>query len=47
MPEATEMLREDHQKVKDLFDEFENAEEADEKLRIVHRPDGTGDPCGS
>jgi hemerythrin superfamily protein len=35
MPEATEMLREDHQKVKDLFEEFENAEEADDKLRIV------------
>jgi hemerythrin superfamily protein len=35
MPEATEMLREDHQKVKDLFEEFEDAEEADDKLRIV------------
>ena len=35
MPEVTEMLREDHQKVKDLFEEFENAEEAEDKLRIV------------
>ena len=35
MPEALEMLREDHQKVKDLFEEFEKAEEDDEKLRIV------------
>ena len=35
MPEVTEMLREDHQKVKDLFEEFEHAEEEDEKLRIV------------
>jgi hypothetical protein len=35
MPEATEMLREDHQKVKALFEEFEQAEEDDEKLRIV------------
>ena len=35
MPEVTEMLREDHEKVKDLFEEFENAEEEDEKLRIV------------
>ena len=29
MPEAIEMLREDHQKVKDLFEEFEKAEDAD------------------
>ena len=35
MPEAVEMLREDHQKVKGLFEEFEKAEEDDEKLRIV------------
>jgi hemerythrin superfamily protein len=35
MPEAVEMLREDHQKVKDLFEEFEKAEEDDDKLRIV------------
>jgi hemerythrin superfamily protein len=35
MPEAVEMLREDHQKVKDLFEEFEKAEEDEEKLRIV------------
>jgi hemerythrin superfamily protein len=35
MPEVTEMLREDHEKVKDLFEEFENAEEDDDKLRIV------------
>jgi hemerythrin-like domain-containing protein len=35
MPEVTGMLREDHQKVKDLFEEFENAEEDGEKLRIV------------
>lgn len=35
MPEATEMLREDHQKVKALFEEFEQAEDDDEKLRIV------------
>ena len=35
MPEAVEMLREDHEKVKGLFEEFEKAEEDDEKLRIV------------
>ena len=35
MPEALEMLREDHEKVKDLFEEFEKAEEDDDKLRIV------------
>jgi len=35
MPEAIEMLREDHQKVKDLFEEFEKAEEDDEKGQIV------------
>ena len=36
MPDAIEMLREDHRKVKDLFEEFEKAEEDDEKGRIVH-----------
>ena len=36
MPEAIEMLREDHQKVKDLFEEFEKAEEDGEKGQIVH-----------
>jgi hypothetical protein len=35
MPEATELLREDHQKVKELFKEFEQAEEDEEKQRIV------------
>ncbi|HJU04031.1 MAG TPA: hemerythrin domain-containing protein [Nitrospiraceae bacterium] len=30
-----EMLREDHQKVKDLFEEFENTEDSKEKQRIV------------
>jgi hemerythrin superfamily protein len=35
MPEAVEMLREDHQKVKDLFKEFEKAEENEEKGQIV------------
>ncbi len=35
MPEAVEMLREDHKKVKGLFEEFEKAEEDDEKQRIV------------
>ena len=35
MPEAVEMLREDHQQVKDLFEEFEKAEEDEEKGQIV------------
>ena len=35
MPEAVDMLREDHQKVKELFEEFEKAEEDDEKGQIV------------
>lgn len=35
MPDAIKMLREDHQKVKDLFEEFEKAEEEDEKGQIV------------
>jgi hemerythrin superfamily protein len=30
-----DMLREDHQKVKDLFEEFENTEDSKEKQRIV------------
>jgi hemerythrin-like domain-containing protein len=30
-----DMLREDHAKVKDLFEEFENAEDSREKSRIV------------
>ena len=34
MPKATDMLREDHEKVKGLFERFENAE-SDEKKEIV------------
>ena len=36
MPNAVEMLREDHQKVKRLFEEFENAE-GREKEQIVEK----------
>ena len=35
MPNAIEMLREDHRKVKQLFDEFEHAEESQAKEQIV------------
>ena len=35
MPNAMEMLREDHRKVKQLFDEFEHAEESQAKEQIV------------
>ena len=35
MPNAIEMLREDHRKVKQLFDEFEDAEESQAKEQIV------------
>ena len=35
MPNAMEMLREDHRKVKQLFDEFEHAEENQAKEQIV------------
>jgi hemerythrin superfamily protein len=35
MAEAVDMLREDHDKVKNLFDEFEDADE-NEKEQIVH-----------
>jgi len=34
-PNAIEMLREDHRKVKQLFDEFEHAEESQAKEQIV------------
>src|SRR5215475_3251183 len=35
MPDAIEMLREDHRKVKKLFEEFEHAQEDQVKERIV------------
>ena len=35
MPNAIEMLRDDHHKVKQLFDEFEHAEESQAKEQIV------------
>jgi hemerythrin-like domain-containing protein len=35
MPNAIEMLREDHNKVKELFEEFEHAEEGQAKEQIV------------
>lgn len=35
MPDAIEMLREDHRKVKALFDEFERTDEAEAKEGIV------------
>ena len=35
MPNAIEMLREDHQKVQDLFQQFERSRENDEKEQIV------------
>src|SRR6266850_8560682 len=35
VPNAIEMLREDHRKVKQLFDEFEHAEESQAKEQIV------------
>jgi hypothetical protein len=35
MPNAIELLRNDHQKVKDLFEKFENTEDKAEKKRIV------------
>ena len=35
MPDAIEMLKEDHRKVKKLFEEFEHAEEDQVKERIV------------
>jgi hypothetical protein len=35
MPDAVELLKEDHEKVKSLFQEFEEAEETEEKDRIV------------
>lgn len=35
--QATEMLREDHRKVKEIFDEFESTEESSAKKRLVER----------
>ena len=35
--QATELLREDHRKVKGLFDEFESTEEADAKRRLCEK----------
>ena len=35
MPNAIEMLRQDHRKVKQLFDEFEHAEKSQAKEQIV------------
>lgn len=35
MANAVEMLREDHKKVKDLFEQFEEAEDGEEKARLV------------
>jgi hemerythrin-like domain-containing protein len=34
VPNAIEMLRDDHRKVKQLFDEFEHAEESQAKEQI-------------
>ena len=31
MPKPTEMLREDHEKVKELFERFEEADEAEQQ----------------
>src|SRR6266700_2858240 len=35
MPNAIEMLREDHRKVKELFEEFEHTEQSQAKEQIV------------
>lgn len=35
MPDAFELIREDHRKVKELFDRFDNADESAEKREIV------------
>lgn len=35
--QATEMLREDHRKVKEIFDEFESTEESGAKRRLVEK----------
>lgn len=35
--QATEMLREDHRKIKEIFEEFERAEESAAKKRLVER----------
>ena len=37
MPNAIEMLREDHRKVKDLFEHFEGTDSGDKKRDCRHR----------
>ena len=47
VPGVIEMLKEDHTKVKGLFEEFEAAEGREARRDCEDRDSGVGDSCGA